>query len=164
MTRCASTLDESRLTIRSELSDNQLSGPLPPTLIALGSLKTVYLRNNSLTGQLAFTGGALSTLIVSRNQFWSMDLSANTELTRVSVRRTAGGDLRSPRSQLDDNPISGWLPPAANVSQLRVFTAARCNFTGPAFNLTELPNLTRLCVRSTPRRPLTTAAISNAIS
>lgn len=51
--------------------------------------------------------------------------------------------------QLDDNPISGWLPPAANVSQLRVFTAARCNFTGPAFNLTELPNLIRLCVRST---------------
>ena len=118
----------------SYMDSNELSGPLPPSLMSAPSLMAVHLTNNSFIGSLQFTAASnLTQLHAARNAFSTVNLNAS-ELLQTLV--------------MDDNAMMSDQFPTfgSHFSHLQVFSAARCNFSGPAFNLSLLPSLVRLSV------------------
>ena len=114
------------------LDSNELTGSLPPSLSTSTALSTLHLANNTFSGSVSFPNALnLTDLYIARNTFTTIDLRGNAKLEKVA---------------LDDNQFSGALPDLSHVPSLVSFTAARNQFSGPAFDLTALQGLNKLCV------------------
>ena len=107
---------------------------MPQTLIDLAELHRVDLGNNALTGKLAFSSAAsLQELVADHNEFSAFDIAGTPSLTKIVI---------------DDNPISGVLPKGEDLPLLATWSSARCNFTGPSFNMMKLSRMAHLCDRA----------------
>ena len=128
-----------------DLDDNELTGPIPPELGDLPQLRRLILGANELTGTIPPELGRLSQLTM-------LDLGRN------SLRGTIPSELGSlPRLDsllLHRNELTGPIPPElGNLSSLRRLLLALNQLTGPV--PPELGNLANLTYMSLSRNQLT---------
>ena len=105
------------------LSDNELTGPIPPELGSLASLESLWLHGNELSGPIPPELSNLSAL--------EGLLLANNELTGPIPPEL--GSLASLESlRLHGNELSGPIPPElSNLSALEGLLLDNNNLTGP---------------------------------
>ena len=128
-----------------DLDDNELTGPIPPELGDLPQLRRLVLGANELTGTIPPELGGLSQLTM-------LDLGRN------SLRGTIPSELGSlPRLDsllLHRNELTGPIPPElGNLATLRRLLLALNQLTGPV--PPELGNLASLTYMSLSRNQLT---------
>ncbi len=108
---------------RLRLGYNGLSGPIPPELGDLGSLRELYLYHNSISGPIPPGLGDLSSLLLLSLRNNDLSGPIPPEL----------GDLDSLKwLLLDDNGLSGPIPPElGDLSSLRYLYLHHNNLSGP---------------------------------
>ncbi|KAH6812919.1 hypothetical protein C2S51_021937 [Perilla frutescens var. frutescens] len=153
-----------------ELSENQFSGSIPPTMgtVTLPNLENLYLHTNSFTGPIPISianASNLNLLDISMNSFTGF-LPNLSNLHRLQYLSIVSNNLTSPKSPTQEvvfltwlsnckslkmldisyNPLNGVLPPSiGNFSDsLQLFWARACNFRGAI--PPEVGNLTGLLV------------------
>ena len=134
--------DASGRVQRLDLSDNGLTGGIPPELGNLANLEELDLRDNGLTGQIPPELGSL----VSLRQ---LDLGSNDGLTGEIPPEL--GSLASLR-QLDlgsNDGLTGQIPPELdNLANLEVLSLSSSGLTGQIPELGGLANLRQLDLSS----------------
>ena len=106
-----------------ELTENQLTGPIPETLGQLKSLHTLWLHTNQLTGPIPETLGQLN----------------NLEYLALSINRLTGpipaalGQIKSLHTlALNDNDLTGPIPETlGQLKSLQSLSLAENQLTGP---------------------------------
>jgi hypothetical protein len=104
------------------LSDNELTGSIPPELGNMSQLQELYLSNNELTGSIPPKLGNMS-------QLWGLYLSGN-ELTG-SIPPELGNMSQLQGLYLSNNELTGSTPPElGNLSQLQELYLSNNELTG----------------------------------
>ncbi|WP_354636243.1 Calx-beta domain-containing protein [Planktothricoides raciborskii] len=116
------------------LSDNNLSGTIPPELGNLSSLQELYLYNNNLSGSIPPELGNLSSLKYLSLYNNNLSGSISPELGNLSSLQELG---------LFENNLSGSIPPElGNLSSLKYLSLGGNNLSGSI--PPELGNLSSL--------------------
>ena len=131
------TTDDNGRVTELDLSQNQLTGPIPPALGNLSNLQWLYLWRNQLTGPIPPELARLTNLEV-------LDLSQNQLTGPIPP---ALGNLSNLQGlSLWGNQLTGPIPPAlGNLSNLQVLYLSENQLTGPVPpELGDLSNLQEL--------------------
>ena len=140
------------------LSNNDLTGPIPPELGSLAALQVLYVENNNLTGEIPPELGnltALRYLNVSNNRLTGPIPRELGSLTTLQDLQLFSNDLMGPippelgnltalRSlNVYNNDLMGPIPPElGNLTALRYLNVSNNRLTGPIPR--ELGSLTTL--------------------
>ena len=128
-----------------DLSDNGLTGPIPPELGDLLRLEHLVLRDNRLEGEIPPELGNLSSLTYLNLRDNTISGPLPPELGRLSSLQYL---------RVADNRLTGPIPPElGNLSTLKRLYAWRNRLTGPL--PPELGNLSELEVLHLSENPLT---------
>ena len=150
---------------RLVLTNNGLSGPIPPELDALTHLTILDLRDNALTGPIPPQLGALvnlTALVLDNNNLTGLippELGALSNLTTLALRdnaltgpipRELGSLANLTFLALADNGLTGPIPPElGSLAKLTNVSIRGNNLTGPIPpELGSLTNVTFLSLRS----------------
>ena len=128
------TTDDSGRVIELDLSENGLSGEIPPALGTLSNLTKLWLYSNQLSGSIPAALGNLANLT-------SLRLFGNQ--LRGEIPPALGQLTNLERLDLDDNGLSGSIPPElGNLAKLTWLDLFSNQLSGTIPS--ELSNLTNL--------------------
>ncbi|BAT86659.1 hypothetical protein VIGAN_04433300 [Vigna angularis var. angularis] len=130
-----------------QLSDNQLTGVVPPSLMSLSSLLKVSLDNNVLQGPVPSFGKGVKVTLDGVNSFCRKDSGPcdSRVTTLLDIAKDFGYPLQLARSWSGNDPCGDWSFVVCATGKIVTMNLAKQNLTGtisPAFaNLTDLKNL-----------------------
>ena len=128
------SVDDDGRVMELKLSDNGLTGPIPPELGNLTRLRVLFLTGNGLTGRIPPELGNLTRLTKLRLEGNGLTGPIPPELGKLT---------RLTELRLEGNGLTGPIPPElGNLTRLRLLFLHRNGLAGPI--PPELGNLTRL--------------------
>jgi Leucine-rich repeat (LRR) protein len=90
-------------------ASNNLTGPIPTTLLTHPTLKTLNLASNGYTGEVVFNSVNLTSIALNKNQLSSVRVVEGSGLVKVD---------------LADNQFQGLLPDLTSSPYLQIFDAS----------------------------------------
>jgi Leucine-rich repeat (LRR) protein len=90
-------------------ASNNLTGPIPTTLLTHPTLKTLNLASNGYTGEVVFNSVNLTSIALNKNQLSSVRVVEGSGLVKVD---------------LADNKFQGLLPDLTSSPYLQIFDAS----------------------------------------